>query len=204
MLSVKQFVNNAFNSNTYLIQHKEVSPSIWLVDAGEFQSWANILDSKYTISGVFLTHAHFDHILHLDDVIKNFPDCVIYCSTDTKMALENPKLNLSFYHDHPIELHHQNIIILKEGDSIELYYNFSLKVIETPGHNKGSLSFLLQPYFFTGDSLVPGFPVVTKLKGGDKEQNKQSLLKIQQLIDKETIICSGHGLMVPGNRVEIK
>jgi glyoxylase-like metal-dependent hydrolase (beta-lactamase superfamily II) len=55
------------------------------------------------------------------------------------------------------------------------------------------MSFILENYSFTGDSSIPNIPVVTKLKGGDKLQNIESLKKIRARINSETIICPGHG-----------
>ncbi len=124
------------------------------------------------------------------------PECIVYSSEDGKKGLFSDKLNLSYYHNDPITFLGSNIQVLRENDTIELFGNCYLEILETPGHNGGCLTFKAGNYLFTGDSYIPNVPVVTKLKGGDKESNKKSLQKIMDNISEDTIICPGHGDMV--------
>ena len=85
-------------------------------------------------------------------------------------------------------------MLITEGMKIELYPNSYLKILETPGHNKGSLSFIVENGIFTGDSLIPGYPVVTKLKSGNKEDAAKSVLKIIEETQPSDILYPGHGV----------
>jgi len=204
MLFVKQYVNSTFNSNTYLVQ-SEINPrSGWLVDVGIFSDWHEDLDTFCEIKGIFLTHAHYDHIFAIHDVLNIFPNCKIYCSDFTKISLSDSKLNLSFYHDEPINFTHDKIELLKEGDRVELFCGIEILTIETPGHNKGSLSFLMGKYIFTGDSLVPGYKVVTKLKSGSINENLLSLSKLDNIMKSDTLVCSGHGPIVERQLIKLQ
>ena len=191
---VTQIVNSVFTSNTYIISDDK-SGWLWLVDVGDFEGVLNHLPQKGSIKGVFLTHAHFDHIYGINKLIDTFPDCVVYTSAEGKKGLYSDKLNLSHYHEDPVIFLGSNIHILKEKDEIELFENCFLETIETPGHNWGCLTYKTGNYLFTGDSYIPNVPVVTKLKGGDKEASKISLQKISNNISENTIICPGHGAM---------
>ena len=53
---------------------------------------------------------------------------------------------------------------------------------------------------FTGDSYIPNVEVVTKLKGGNKEESKKSLEKIKKLMEEGTIVCAGHGEVKSGEK----
>jgi hydroxyacylglutathione hydrolase len=192
LLTVKQFVNNPYTSNTFILE-EDNSADVYLIDAGFTCSIKELIGSGKNINGVFLTHAHYDHIHGINEVIKVFPDCLIFCSEGTKQGLFNEKLNLSFYHEEPITLKSGKILSVANNDNFVLFGNYELKVLETPGHNKGSLSFIVSNYFFTGDSYIPNIPVVTKLKGGDKEANLNSLALIFDACNSETTICPGHG-----------
>lgn len=58
------------------------------------------------------------------------------------------------------------------------------------------MTFRCGKYLFTGDSYIPNEKPVTKLKGGNKEDYEISLKKIQFLINRDTIVCPGHGEMI--------
>jgi len=191
---VKKIVNELLTSNTYLISEQRYD-DIWLVDIGDIRGVIDLLSNNNVVKGVFITHSHYDHICGINQLIDIFPHCIIYTSIYGKLGLSSAKLNLSFYHENPIEYVGANIHILNENDKVELYDNTFLEVVETPGHNWGSLSFIINDYLFTGDSFIPNVDVVTKLKGGDKEASKRSIHKIMKLIKKDTIICPGHGEM---------
>ena len=75
-------------------------------------------------------------------------------------------------------------------------------IYETPGHNHGSLCFLIEHFLFTGDSYIPQIPVVTKLKGGDRHVNANSLGLIFSIIKSETILCPGHGSIFEGDELK--
>jgi len=193
-MQVKQIVNSVFTSNTYIISDDN-SGWIWLIDAGDIEGLLNSLTKETCVKSVFITHPHFDHIYGLNKLIDTFPECIVYSSEDGKKGLFSDKLNLSYYHNDPITFLGSNIQILTEGNKIELFENFNLEALETPGHNWGCLTYKIGNYLFTGDSYIPNVPVVTKLKGGDRETSKKSLQKIKDNISENTIICPGHGPM---------
>jgi glyoxylase-like metal-dependent hydrolase (beta-lactamase superfamily II) len=193
-MEVKQIVNSVFTSNTYIVSENN-SASVWLIDVGDIDGVLHSLTKEKFIKGVFITHTHFDHIYGINKLIDTFPDCIVYTSEDGKKGLFSDKLNLSYYHNDPVNFLGSNIQILTEGDKIEIFESFFLETMETPGHNWGCLTYRIGNYLFTGDSYIPNVPVVTKLKGGDRVANKKSLLKIMDNISMNTIICPGHGLM---------
>lgn len=192
---VKQIVNSIFTSNTYIIS-KERSDIIWLVDAGNIEGVFDSLDKNNYIKGVFITHPHFDHIYGINKLVKEFPECIVFTSNAGRLGLSSSKLNLSFYHEDPIEFVGENVHTLNDKSKIELYDNIYIEIFETPGHNWGCLSFRVGNYIFTGDSFIPNVDVVTKLKGGDKEASNKSVKKIMDIISENTIICPGHGKMI--------
>jgi N-acyl homoserine lactone hydrolase len=67
-----------------------------------------------------------------------------------------------------------------------------LKIIETPGHSKGSISILYKDILFSGDTLFNrGTIGRTDLPGSSEKEIKNSLKKIGKL--KYKILCPGHG-----------
>lgn len=192
-VDIQTVINLQYNSNTYLLKSAEESAIIYLIDIGNAEAVFKALKKNQKITAIFLTHAHYDHICGISQIFAKYPDCLLYCSAYTAEALADSKLNLSFYHKTPVSYQGQNVIIINGDSKINLFNNLNLQVLQTPGHNAGSLSFIVDKYIFTGDSLIPEFPVVTKLKSGNKLQAVESIQKIKNLSTTPTTIFPGHG-----------
>ena len=202
MLQIDCYQHLDFTSNTFVLGNT-TSNNVYLVDIGVSDEIIKSLGSNQKIKGIFLTHAHYDHIYGINDITELFPDCTVYGSEYTLQGLYSDKMNLSFYHENPIVFLGKKIMLITEGMKIELYPNSYLKVLETPGHNKGSLSFVIENGIFTGDSLIPGCPVVTKLKSGNKEDGVKSILKIIQETQPSDILYPGHGASCKLSEIDI-
>lgn len=193
-MQVRQLIHPVFTSNTYVISEAG-SNIVWLVDIGDFARLLSFLPPDFTVAGVFITHAHYDHIYGINSLIDFFPDTRVYISEEGKKGLYSEKINLSFYHEDPVIFKGKDAQILHEADRIELFESIFLEALETPGHNQGCLTYKVDKYLFTGDSFIPNVEVVTKLKGGDREASKKSVQKILSNISEDTIVCAGHGDM---------
>jgi len=191
--SVQTFIQQDYNSNTYLIS-VEQEQACYLVDLGNAKDAIASLQQHQYIKAVFLTHAHYDHIADIHYVLEKFPNCSIYSSLYTQEALADSKLNLSFYHGTPVAYSGDNVVVLYENDTLDLFQNQFLTVIATPGHNEGCMSFKFQHFCFTGDALIPQVKVVTKLKSGNKVAAKLSIDKIRQRLVDTDVVLAGHGV----------
>ncbi len=190
---VKRFINNIFNSNSYLL-FKPEEKKVWVIDPGsntyEIISWID--NNNKNLAGIFLTHTHFDHILGLNDLREKYPNANLYASLLAKEGMNSAKLNGSLYKEIPFTITHNNYSILKENDQLELWENITLSVIETPGHDRDCLTFQIGKNLFTGDALIPGIKIFTKLKYSNKIQADASINKIIKKYDDDIIIWPGH------------
>jgi glyoxylase-like metal-dependent hydrolase (beta-lactamase superfamily II) len=196
-MHVKQFLSPEFGSNTYLVSDDSGLIN-WLIDAGNVADALSSLLPGAVIQKLFLTHSHFDHILQVNDFVKNFPSATIYTSLEGKKGLYSDKLNLSFYHDNPVVLEKGCVKVIGDGTLLDFDSSYSLLVHETKGHNEACLSFQIGSFLFTGDSFIPGVKIVTKLKGGSRVDSEKSLRLIRSLIKPDTVVCPGHGSMMQG------
>lgn len=180
MLEVKRIVNDIFTSNTYLLFEKRYS-YCWLIDIGDYSKVADVLPQGVEIRGVFITHAHFDHIYGLNSLHLAWPDCNVYTSVFGRDALYSDKVNLSRYHECPIVYKGDSVNTMVDGEKIEIFPGVHLTSYETPGHSPCCLTYIVDNFVFTGDAFIPGVKVVTKLPGGNKIQAKHSIEKIKSL-----------------------
>lgn len=139
---------------------------------------------------IILTHGHGDHIGAVNE-IKKETDVKISAGKLEKGLLENPDLNLSKTVGSALTIIPDEE--LKEGDVIKVA-NLNLKVIETPGHTMGSVSFYLEDkdILFCGDTIFKGTVGRTDLPGGSNIKLRDSIKKISALPE-DVILYPGHG-----------
>jgi hydroxyacylglutathione hydrolase len=128
-----------------------------------------IQENKIKVKYILLTHSHFDHIRAIPELKKSL-NIPILCHPN-----ENPSISFnSIYQDEIIEVG-----------------NLKIKVIETPGHSRGSVCFLIGDNLFSGDTLFYHSFGRTDLPEGNENEMLNSLKKLFEL-PKETQVYPGH------------
>ena len=196
MLEVVRFINSRFTSNTYILAHPE-HDNVWVVDPGDADNvfeWMRV-HSKTSISGILLTHAHFDHIYGMNEILSQYPQCMVYIANDYgREALHNPKTNGSKYTEEgPIVIDDDNARIVYYIDIMLLWEDVEMQTINTPGHSDDSQCLLVDGMLFTGDTLIKDVRTVTKLKGGSVEKLYDTVGLLEQLKGHGLIVMPGHG-----------
>lgn len=184
-MNVYKIVNSVFSSNTFVLTSLG-SNYCWIVDIGDIRPIISYIQGQ-SVRGVFVTHTHYDHIYGLPALLKRFPDCLVYTSPDGMEGLASDKFNFSRYHGNPIVYDGPNVRILEDGDIVEIFEGVELHAMMTPGHDKSCVTYYTEDSVFTGDSCIPGFDVVTTFPRSNKEDSKNSLGKIHELLKTRTI-----------------
>ena len=192
MLQIKEIINSIFTSKTYILS-KEGCDNAWVVDIGDIEPVLEYLEATgKTLAGLFLTHAHFDHIYGLPVLVKHYPECKVYVTEYAKEALASDKLNMSRYHETPMRYEGDNVVVVHEGEKMILFEGEpEMRFFETPGHNPGCLTMMMGDVIFTGDAYIPGVGVTCQVPHANKEQAKESLDRIIKMAEGKTIF-SGH------------
>lgn len=192
MIHVHTILNRILNSCTYILYNE--SKDVYLIDCGDIEPIKEFIQAKgKTIKGIFLTHCHYDHIYGINDVISIFPDVAIYGSKDTITGLKDIRINLSKYHGLPLVVNEK--AILKEISKVSLLNILEerIKILETPGHDTGCLSYHIGYMLFTGDSYIPNLPVFTKWKRSNKTKAITFEYKLKELKESQNLtLYSGH------------
>ena len=134
------------NSNIYAIRHKE---GIVLIDCGfQREQWERMAacmeqwEMKLSdITHVFLTHSHFDHAGNVWRVNKLGAKVCASEYDAGKIENGNPEMEKLFGSSWICGKVDQ---ILKDGDRFLFPGDICFTVLETPGHNPGSLSYLIE------------------------------------------------------------
>lgn len=156
------------------------------------------------------THEHYDHISGINWLREHIPSVNVLCSSTCAAALPEPSKNLSnfwevlfigkdeetqqYVKDMDIHAYSCTADNTFDGELNLSWEGHSLFLKETPGHSKGSCCILLDgTILFSGDSLVTGFPVITRLPGGNKKEYAGITLPYLQTLDPGIMVYPGHG-----------
>ena len=150
-----------------------------------------IKKNNLALRGVLLTHGHFDHFRGVDRLIDEFK-CPLYIGFYDADLLKEPDLNCSLMVGGNFIVK-SNPIALSDGEVLNLLLE-DIKVLETPGHTKGSVSYYFEKskLLFTGDFLFKCSAGRCDLPTGNNKQMMESMRRVS-LMDKDIKIYPGHG-----------
>lgn len=200
-LKVSFITNSIFSSRTYWFSDNQHT-RVWLIDCGDIEDVIQQIPLHSIIVGVLMTHIHFDHIYGLNKLIKLFPNCIVYTNEFGYNSLTDPKRNFSRYHtdvEDFIFRYPENVVVVDEGEKIELFEGVYADVYFTPGHDESCLCFEIGENLFTGDAYIPGVKTVTTFPHSSKKKALESDLRISSLA-KGMKAWPGHTISEDPNR----
>lgn len=189
---IDRVVVGVLQSNSYIVFDQEFGEGL-VIDAGEEpQKIIHRIEEKgIKVEGIYVTHCHFDHILAVRE-LKEALGCKFYIHRADeevlKRSVEDAELYLglsSFDPPKPDEY-------IDDGDEIRVGRNI-LKVLHTPGHTPGSVSYVFDGGVFTGDTLFAGSIGRTDMFGGDIELLVKSVVEKLFKLPDQYAIYPGHG-----------
>lgn len=199
MITIKQFIVNPVQENCFVVS--DASNEAVIIDCGCFSAneWIGIKNyissNNLKVVALLNTHLHFDHVLGNRFPYEDFGlvaqahsnDLSLYQNIGTQLSLffgdmfrgiNMPKINTN----------------LKSNDLIA-FGTHKLKVIETPGHSRGSVCFYCEEEntLWSGDTLFEGSIGRTDLEGGNYATLIKSITDKLLTLPENTKVYPGHG-----------
>lgn len=196
MLSVQPFTFNPVSENTYVVYNEKGDCCI--IDPGCYFASEELtlsdfirkegLQPRYLLN----THCHLDHIFGNRFVHRTFGLELHLHRADEIVLQFGPQSGERW--GLPFDNYDGPLHYLEEGDEVRLGED-GLKVLFTPGHSPGSISFYNEAagFVIAGDVLFEGSVGRTDLPGGDFSVLENSIRTRLYPLPDETVVYSGHG-----------
>lgn len=191
MLDVKRIPLGSNLANCYLVHDGKKA---LIIDPGAEAEKIKTAISKLKVEpiAILLTHCHFDHIGALDTIRDNY-NLSVYQSPEEKDWLGNPDKNLSSLMDQPFTVREADYFF--NPDENFKIGNFEFKVLATPGHSPGGLSFVFDKdgFVLSGDALFAGSIGRTDLPGSEPNKLLAAIKTQLFTLPGNYKVYSGHG-----------
>jgi len=178
-------------TNCYLVYCPETLECAVVDPGAEAEKIFRLIAEKGLKPRVLLnTHGHVDHIGANKDIKDKFDIPLYIHSADSAMLERVHQTEMAFFlgaKDSPPPDH-----FLKDGDKLKIGKSF-LRVIHTPGHSPGSVSFLGDGFLLSGDTLFFGGVGRTDLPGGSWQEMESSIKNKILTMPDEMLVLPGHG-----------
>jgi hydroxyacylglutathione hydrolase len=196
MLTIKRFIFNPIQENTYVVYNEKDACAI--IDPGcyfpeEKKELANWLKEARLHPNLLLnTHCHLDHVFGNKWVAEQYHLELQIGEKELWTYNFAPESGLRW--SMPFENYSGRILFLKDGDEILLGED-KLEVLFTPGHSIGHVVFYerKQGFVISGDVLFRMGIGRTDIPGGDTDLLLESIYKKLMVLPDEVIVYPGHG-----------
>jgi len=159
-----------FGVNAYVLHGAEGDV---IVDAGA-EPEKILAATNRPVVAIFVTHRHADHVSALAEVRRETGVPVYMHPLDAAKAGV------------------QDYVPLRDGQELELAGE-TIRVLHTPGHSPGSVTFLVGRDQIVGDLVLPGSVGRTDHEDASWEQIEVSIRRVMHLWDASTRLYAGHG-----------
>lgn len=163
-----------YDNNVYVVRCAVSQKSV-LIDAAAEAAIVLEACAGSMVEKILITHGHSDHIGALSEL-------------QDALGVE--------WSMHPDDIEVAGVVpdtLLAHGQEV-VVGELAIHVLHTPGHTPGSVSFVIEPVIFSGDTLFPGGPGATRWEYSSFGQIMDSIEKQLFLYPDPTLVYPGHGL----------
>lgn len=197
-MNTKIFIVSPFDVNLYIVWDENTLDAV-AIDPGMMRDEEREMvirfleENNLHLTHVLLSHLHVDHICSAR-WLADKTGCQVWGSNlDAPLGLALPQQAEMFglgIKTEPLTVDHN----LADGDTIKIG-EITMRVIHTPGHSQGGLSFYLpeENVLFSGDTIFQSSVGRTDLPGGDMDTLLETIREKILTLPDETVLAPGHG-----------
>ena len=196
-MKIARLIFNPIQENTYIIWDDTLEAAV--IDAGNMNERENEVLAKFIADNglkpkyALNTHGHFDHLLGVDFLREKYGAQLAMSSKD-EFLLKGASVSAELFGVKADALPEAIDVDLEGKESIK-FGKTELKIIPTPGHTPGHVTFF-EPeskVLFTGDTLFRESIGRTDLPGGDYSWIMRSIIENILPLGDDVKIYPGHG-----------
>ncbi|MBV7338748.1 MBL fold metallo-hydrolase [Chloroflexi bacterium TSY] len=186
--------NKVLQENCYIVGCEKTHRGVVIDPGDDARSILNLIDEMgLTIEKIINTHAHFDHVLAVNDV-KAATGAPFYLHKEDLPVLRDAPTRVRLWLDSYTDPIDEPDHYLEHGQTI-VFGEEKLEVRFTPGHAPGHVVFIdhTGKHVFGGDTLFKGSIGRYDLPGADGPTLLRSIGEQLMTLPDDYIIYPGHG-----------
>lgn len=187
----EHLVCGALGVNTYIIGADQTNECV-VIDPGVAEPVLDMLKKdRLVCKAILLTHGHFDHIGGVRK-LREATGAKVYVHKDDAEMLKSNRMSLAVLTGDMLEPIVPDVL-LSGGETLELA-GLIIRVVHTPGHTKGGVSYILEDErkLFCGDTLFRESAGRTDFPGGDEKELYRSIKDGLFSLDGDYEVYCGH------------
>lgn len=210
-LLIRRVVVGDLTTNCWVVASSQ-SKRAFIIDPGDNADQITEATDGLSVAGVLLTHTHWDHVLAVPEIENHF-GTTSFAHVDDQPVWPDEVSHLQ-EHGHfdagtaTAELLDCGCSLgpangsnewdgktrpITNGTVLPIDQDQALRVLHTPGHTPGGISFAVGGHVFTGDTLFPGGPGLTGWPHSDFTTIIESISACLFTLPEETQVHPGHG-----------
>lgn len=189
-MRIEQMVLGQFATNCYIVSGAKTGRAVIIDPADDAPLILKRIGGMgVTPEAVLLTHGHYDHFLAVPGLQKEWKGLPVYCHPlDCPKETEEYDMGQVF----PTVTAFSDVRPLSDGQELSVA-GLDFKVLHTPGHTPGSVTFLVKDAMFSGDTLFAGSIGRTDFDGGDDGKMMESLKRLGSISENYRVFPGHEG-----------